>query len=337
MNEPPPRPVPENPADTAAGPSPPRSASAISGQPSAGQMQAGPVPAGKPWDGQAQAGQAQAGQPSAAPAPVASAPPAPANQSRALAETVVTSIVDRLTAEAQRRGGYLSVADIGALSQEFRHKAESLQAVFEKSFEDYVRVRERAVWDQKREFPFDRQIVKKFTHLFPSPGGLSLEDGAVSRRILPGFFLGMNLMLGEEKIEEYQDACRAVVDRLKAARGQKFSWKDVQGDKQIDDITVDAVVAISLHFAALDKRAEWFVELINAHLAPPDAGREGEAAINWQMTAEVFWTFLHALFSDARRLMSTEPGRLQLTKRYGAETCAYLAEILKFLEEEVAE
>jgi hypothetical protein len=50
-----------------------------------------------------------------------------------------------------------------------------------------------------------------------------------------------------------------------------------------------------------------------------------------------FWTFLRALYSDVRRLLSSEVGRLQITKRYGGETCAFLAEFMAFVEEEVAE
>jgi len=129
--------------------------------------------------------------------------PSPKEQSRVLAETVVKSFGNRMKAEAARKGGILNSDDIDALDHEFREKTVVLQEMFEKSFEDYVAARERAVWDQKRDFPFDRQIVDKFSHLFPSPGGLSLLDGAVSRRVLPGFFRALNLMLGEAATEGF--------------------------------------------------------------------------------------------------------------------------------------
>ncbi len=261
----------------------------------------------------------------------------PTERTRALAETVVASFLDRMTMEAVRRGGRLTIRDIRDLRREFEMKTERLRAIFEKSFEEYVRVRERAVWDQKREYPFDRQIVEKFSHLFPSPGGLSLADGAVSRRILPGFFLAVNLMLGEEAMEEFQQKCRDAVDRLKAEQQKDFTWDDVQGNKEIDNLTLDAVVALAPHFDDIDRRAEWFIDVINSHLAPADVGREGEATVDWQMTEETFWIFLNALFSDVRRSMSTEIGRLHLTQRYGAETTADLAEIVKILEEEVVD
>jgi hypothetical protein len=263
--------------------------------------------------------------------------PSPAEQSRALAVTVVASFGNRMKAEALRKGGVLNSDDINALDNEFKEKIDVLQAMFEKSFEDYVVARERAVWDQKRDFPFDRQIVDKFSHLFPSPVGLSLADGAVSRRVLPGFFVALNLMLGEEATEGYQNRCRAAVDRLKGEHGREFTWEDVQDDKEIEETTIDAVVAMAEHFEDLDKRADWFINVVNSHLAPADAGREGADALVWEMDETTFWTFLHALYSDVRRLTSSEPGRLQIAMRYGGETCAFLVEFMNFLEDEVAE
>ena len=76
--------------------------------------------------------------------------------------------------------------------------------------------------------------------------------------------------------------------------------------------------------------------MINSHLGAPDVKREGQASADWQMSEDTFWNFLNALFSDIRRSMSTEIGRLHLTQRYGAETTADLAEIVKFLDEEMA-
>ncbi len=250
---------------------------------------------------------------------------------------MVKSFGNRMKAEAARKGGILNSDDIDALDHEFREKTVVLQEMFEKSFEGYVVARERAVWDQKRDFPFDRQIVYKFSHLFPSPGGLSLLDGAVSRRVLLGFFRALNLMLGEAATEGFQNRCRGAVKRLKGEHGRNFTWEDVQDDKEIEAITVVAVVATAEHFEDLDKRADWFVTVINGHLAPADAGREGPESQDWQMDEFTLWTFLHALYSDVRRLLSSEVGRLQINKRYGGETCAFLAEFTAFLEEKLAE
>ncbi len=276
--------------------------------------------------------------PKQAAAPPAKMPPppvaSPARKSRALAETVVASFLDRLTAEAERRGGSLTVRDIQSLSQEFEKKTEALQVVFEKSFEEYVRVRERAVWDQKREFPFDRQIVGRFAHLFPTPGsGRDLKGGALSRRMVPGFLVAMNLMLGSDVIEDYQNRCRKIVEGLKKERGKAFTWEDVDGSREVNEIILDAVIGMASHFEAAEKRSDWFLRLINDHLGPPNVEDEGEEATTWQLTEADFPHFLGALFSIVRQAMSTETGRLRITKRHGGETTAVLFDILKRLDE----
>ena len=50
---------------------------------------------------------------------------------------------------------------------------------------------------------------------------------------------------------------------------------DPNYEAPVEAITVDAVVAMAEHFEDLDKRADRFVTVINGHLAPADAGREG--------------------------------------------------------------
>ncbi len=258
--------------------------------------------------------------------------PSPASKSRVLAETVVATFVDRLTAEAERKGGSLTISDIKALNEEFEKKTQVLQTVFEKSFEEYVNARERAVWDQKREFPFDRQLVDRFAHLFPSGRGNTLETGAISRRVLPAFFVALNLMLGHDVVEDYQEKCRAIVQDLKKKRGKTFSWEDVDDDKDINNIILDAVIGMANHFEAAEKRSGWFRNLINDNLGPPDVAGEGPRSADWQLSDEGFSRFMAALFSIVRETMETETGRLQITKRHGADTTALVFDILKGLD-----
>ena len=256
----------------------------------------------------------------------------PKEQSRAMAEAVIGSLLDRLTAEAERRGGSLNVDDIRAIGREFAKKTEALQAVFETSFEAYVRIRERAVWNQARQYPFDRLIVKKFERLFVGDGGRTFRDGALSRRMLPGFFLAMNLMLGDDVIEDYQARCRAIIERLQEKSGDAFEWDDAYDDPEADRVTLDSVAAMASYFGDLEKRTAWFLGIINDNLAPPNTAREGEDSATWQFTEEGFHHFLAALFADVRQTMTTEGGRLTITKSHGGEACAALWDILEKLE-----
>jgi hypothetical protein len=225
----------------------------------------------------------------------------------------------------------LSIEDLQGLEQEFEKKAEALQAVFEKSFEEYVRVRERAVWDQARSYPFDRMIVKKVSHLFTDGKGLLEADDTVSRRILPGFFLALGMMLGSDAVEEYQDKCRKIVDKIRSKKSESFDWEDLYGNQEANQIILDAVISLALHFEDLDKRIVWFTDLINGHLAPFDGKRNKDETI-WTFTEAACLRFLNALLADLREALSTEGGRMAVTKRYGVDVCVTLADFLRMLE-----
>ena len=259
--------------------------------------------------------------------------PTPASQSKALAEAVVSSFVDRLIAEATRKGGYLTVRDLQEMNREFEKKAEALQAVFERSFEDYVRARERAAWDRAREYPFDRQMVERFAHLFPEKSDDASSQILISRRMLPGFFMATTMMLGPEVVEDFQERCRAILQRLKDEKGEAFSWDDVGESEDMSEVILESIVGMASYFESLHKRVEWFVTIINSHLAPADVEREGHAAATWQLTGEAFLVFVGALFAEIREIMSTETGRLRMTKKYGGEACAALFDILQQLDD----
>jgi hypothetical protein len=151
---------------------------------------------------------------------VKKAPP-PKTRSRVVAKTMVGSMVGRLRAEAERKGS-LTVDDLTALQAEFDRQAEKLSVALERSFNTYVEAKERAEWGLKRELPFDRVIVKAFSELFLEQDHSRFDW--VSRRMLPGFFMALNMMLGEDLVSEYQEQCQLIVSRQREERGEAFDW-----------------------------------------------------------------------------------------------------------------
>jgi hypothetical protein len=258
-----------------------------------------------------------------------------AQQSRNLAETVIRSFVQRLTREATRRGGWLSTADIDEISGDLIARADALQSTFEQSFEDYVRARERAALNQQRDFPFDRQVVACFHHLFPQPGGPTLEQGAISRRMLPGFFMTMGLMLGPEVIEQFQERARAIVRDLRREHGDGFPWETVYADPRMKDVAFDALVAMAGHFNDPDRRLAWLLRMINDHLGPPQIEREGVASRSWRLDNRQLCRVLDALFADVRSALNSEIGKLRLTKAYGGESVAQLWDVIHTLDRHI--
>lgn len=261
----------------------------------------------------------------AAPSPQPGAD-APQAQSRAIAETVVGGFVDRLRSVAERRGGYLSVTDLDGMQAEFQAQAVQLQKVFEQSFEAYVQARERASWNQARNYPFDRVLVKRFSHLF----NLKSVPGMVSRRMLPGFFLAVSMMLGPDAVEAYQGRARIIVDRIRGGR-DGFDWDEVYAAPEIRRLVTDAQIAMLPYFKDYDRRSAWFINLVNGNLAPPpDEAPPSEA--NWEFTESGFRRFLGAFFKELRDTVTSPEARRRFTEQYGQQTVDDIILVLKQID-----
>lgn len=289
--------------------------------------------------GMAREDSAPPAKPAPKPVPKPEAKPLPANdpaaQSRAIAQTVVNSLLDRMVAEAQRKGGMLSVQDIQGLTQEFEKKTEVLQAVFQKSFEDYVKVRERAAWQQTRQYPFDRVIVQTFAHRFADGQKLVNDPDALSRRILPGFFMALGMMLGPEALEQTQERCRKIVARYKTGKNDEFDWQDVYADRETQATVLAAQVAMAPYFEDVRKRASWLVNLVNTHMSPYE-GDQNSLAARWTMTEVSFFSMLEGLLGGLKATLNTDAGAQALAQRYGQETCSRLYKLFRHIDAEAA-
>ena len=272
--------------------------------------------------------------PAPAPAPKAPTPsqpvkkaPTPKTSSRVAAKTMVDTMVGKLRAEAERKGS-LTVDDLNALQAEFNRQAEKLSVALERSFDTYVEAKERAEWGLKRELPFDRIIVKAFSELFLEQDYSRFDR--VSRRMLPGFFMALNMMLGQDLVAEYQEQCQLIVSTLREERGEAFDWEQVYVHPHAKALMLDAAVTIATYFSDYARRSGWFLELINSNLGSLEGEPREEAG--WEMTPAGFKRFLDHLFRELRDELATDSGKLRLTKRHGADTCAKIFEILDTIE-----
>ena len=238
---------------------------------------------------------------------------------RVLAETVVAAVVDRFAAAADRRGGALTATDVRAVGDEVRSKMQALEIVFQQSLEEYARTRERSAIIESRHAPFERLVVKRFAHLI----GTGPEQ--ISRRMLPGFFQVLNLMLGGDKVAAFEQTCVSIVDRMREERGISFSWDEFYGDAEANAVAASALAAMTLHFEDPAKRRHWFIDVINSHLV---AAPDGDPDTNWQLSDETLEALLQVLFDDVRGALQTETGRNKITEDHGADIHDRLSEIL---------
>ena len=240
----------------------------------------------------------------------------PAGQGHALAETVVMAFIDRLRHEAEAQGGMLMLDHIERLADDFHSKSAALRQAFEKTFEAYGRALERSKFAQKRNFPFDRLLVQRFESLLArGPGGKGIP-----RRVLPGFFMAVEMMLGEQVLGAYQEHCRTIVDRISKAQGGKFDWPDLYADAEAKTLALDALVVMATYFADYDKRARWFLTIVNGHLGPAGAKATPEEAA-WQLDAETFRGFLATFFAEIKDLVAGAEARTIFAERHGVDKC----------------
>ncbi len=234
------------------------------------------------------------------------------DQGKVLAQTVISTFTDRLKTEAQKRGGYLTVGDIDQLSREFDRKREALEAVFQQSFEQYVHVRERAAFDHARQFPFDRVIVNTFANLFDQDR--VAEDGprAVTRHVLPGFFIALDKMIGPEAMEVYQARSRAIVQRLSKGPESELDWAEIYADPESKKVCFDALVTFAPYFEDLIKRQEWFLPLVNNNLASDS---------EWELSEGGFQNLVGEMFIDLRDELADPDARKTLEQHYGGVKC----------------
>lgn len=247
---------------------------------------------------------------------------------RAIAETMVGSFLDRMKSEAQRKGGTLTLTDIEALNHEFEQKTAALEALLEQSFQEYLRAHAAGKRPERRHSPFDRLIVTPIEDLFPRRGPIPTKP-VLSRRILPGFFMAVNMMMGADGVEECRRRAKDIFERVNVGTAGDAGWKPFLADAEAQQLLADSLVGMAVHFANPDKRAAWFMDVVNNHLSPPQA--EPGIPVDWKLGQPAYERMIDALFADLMTTVGNAKAREILTRRFGAETCASIVAIMKGL------
>jgi hypothetical protein len=246
----------------------------------------------------------------------------------------LSGLMDSLVASAAAKGDAGSAEDLRAAGSKYlAGDGEAYRKELRDHIQQSIVQHEKELWDQTRKRPFDRMLVKRFSHLFPSEGELTSGDDHLSRRILPGFFTAIEMMTGPELFEQCQLACKALVRERKEVHGETFLWRDFYNEETPNELVNDAFAVIVPHFTNFEKRSHWLLDLINSHLAPPeDYAFEGASVKDWQMDDTGLHLLLNALFSDFRDNLSTPNGREAIVERYGLKASRALEDVIANLE-----
>lgn len=244
-------------------------------------------------------------------------------QTRALTRALLSYFMDGAKTAARNSGGSLSSADLDTLGAQFAQREDALGRIVERSFEETARAQKEAEWASIDRPPLERLLVQHFeTCLMP--------QGDLSRRILPAFFLTVNMMLGPDAIEDYQTRCRIDMEANKAENGGKVDWDALAKSRKAMTAIIEAQAAMALTFTQTKyrKRMEWFIEVINANLAD---GRPGTKDQYWLLTPAGFHTLMVDLFADLARLLKSKSWRAVVVRKFGDDAPRQIENVLEWL------
>ncbi len=250
-------------------------------------------------------------------------------RSRAMAEAVISAFAETLKIEARKRGGFLTLPDIEELDISFREKTAELTEVFEMSFNDAAREQEELKWDQIKRPAFDRLMVKRFDHMFMVKDREGVPHGTFPRRFLQAFFLTLNMLLGPDAVESFHKRSDKLMERV--MKGIiPVDWDLLDQNEEMQEIILDAQLAIALQFADARKRAKWFIQLVNANLAPA-AENAAQVEANWEMDHRSFLKLINALLHDLKVASGDAQEWKRLKRRHPDTNHTELSAILEQL------
>ncbi|MBI3445501.1 MAG: hypothetical protein HY055_09090 [Magnetospirillum sp.] len=257
--------------------------------------------------------------------------PAPAESAtqccQSVGATMIGHFATRLEVEANKAGGSLNVAQIRALAQHFVEAEQSrFKAYYRRAWDECSQSRETLQWESARSKPFDRILMRRFAHLFPPRTGDDGGAGILSRRMIPGFHMAIDKMIGPTLYQQCQTQCEIILARH-ALPGGGWNWSAVHADADASALINDILVVIARTFAAFDKRRAWFLEMVNSHLAPARHGARDEY---WQLSESAFSALMHALFADLNA--KTKSNQPMINQRWGSAAQQALAQFFSHLD-----
>lgn len=240
----------------------------------------------------------------------------------------------RAAAESSKKG--LSAGDIEGLIEDFMEKGRDKTLIhFQEKFESILREHERDIWDRTRTRPFERVLIQRFCHLFPSEGELDQGNGMVSRRLIPGFLKTIEQMIGFEQCERFRRDCKDIINRMKRDEGASFRWYDIYDNRTSNALVDEALAAAALTFDAFDKRITWLMFTVNAQLVTAEYyAFEGETVNSWKLDRVGLIALLKALYAPLAKQVKTANGRTDIERRYGMRSAAAIGHLLMRLDDE---
>ena len=260
-----------------------------------------------------------------------------ADASDELAKLVLDEFSFKIRAAAESSKEGLSARDIEGLIDDFMQKGRDKTLVnFQQKFEAILREHERDIWDRTRTRPFERVLIQRFCHLFPSEGELDKGNGLISRRLIPGFLKTMEQMVGFEQCERFRRDTKDLITRLKNDDEDHFRWYDIYDNRTANGLVDEALATAALTFDAFEKRITWLLFSVNAQLVTAEYfAFEGETVNSWKLDRLGLIAMLDALYAPLAKQAKKAAGRTEIERRYGMRAAAAIGHLLMRIEAEM--
>ena len=260
-----------------------------------------------------------------------------ADASDELAKLVLDEFSFKIRAAAESSKEGLSARDIEGLIDDFMQKGRDKTLVnFQQKFEEILREHERDIWDRTRTRPFERVLIQRFCHLFPSEGELDKGNGLISRRLIPGFLKTMEQMVGFEQCERFRRDMKDLITRLKNDDEDHFRWYDIYDNRTANGLVDEALATAALTFDAFEKRITWLLFSVNAQLVTAEYfAFEGETVNSWKLDRLGLIAMLDALYAPLAKQAKKAAGRTEIERRYGMRAAAAIGHLLMRIEAEM--
>jgi hypothetical protein len=245
-----------------------------------------------------------------------------------IAELIEEKFMALLKARLADRGGHLSDQDVADMGAEFRAQRGEIKTVFLEAVATYAKSREHSREKPLRGDPFRRMMVHRFEARLAPEADLHTRPDLLSRRVLPGFFGALALMLGQDNLAQCREDAESLTTGLRRRLGDAFTWQAVYDSKEGRRITLHAEILMARHFKDVEKRIDWLVALINGNMIPLDPWLPGA---DWTFSEAAARRMLHDLFADLRATFGNKKTRTVLAGHLNKATLARLERLARAL------
>lgn len=251
-----------------------------------------------------------------------------------MSDMVLDLLTDTLLMEANLTdSGQLEREEIAKISREFKNKQKNdyLRKV-QRIAEEWLAQVEKNHWSHNRKRPFERIMVKRFSHLFPPSESLANKH-AVSRRALGGIFEAFRQLAGHEFMDQCQGAGRGILKRVMEGSGDAFLWDEYYDDLSANDLVDDLMAVVAWSFTDTAARVQWMLNLVNNNLSPPeDYAFEGEEVFNWTLSEKGLIEILRSLFANFKEKLANDGSRREIEMRYGQKAGKATEDVVRQLD-----